>query len=574
MNRKWILIGSLALTMLLVSTAVALSSSVIDPVTGAGPDFMVSLPQDNQREPSVAYNPDDDQYLVVWHDDRPGADDRDIYAQIVSADGIPRCDNFIVSDAIEDQAYPHATYDAIHDTYMVVWRDWRGGDWDVYGQVISATGTLSGTSFAVNVDPGNQKPEDLIYDPHADHYLVAWVDEGDWQVEGQLLDSAGGLIGTTPFTVSTIGGRNPQVAFNSHLQSYVVVYEDEGDIYGQAIAGDGSLSGSAFEICQQAAVQSYPDLAFNTGTQEYLVAWQDARNEGTTDTDVYALRIDEDGNPQGAETVISQAPEHQYWPQVAYNQRVNQWFVSWSDNRGAGTTGFDIYGQRVRGSDGSLAGQGNFTICDGPENQLYVRLAPRPKTGRSEYLAVWEDWRSDDGCEILGQRVGALLGTLNGHEFNISALLESQEHPRVAYNSTDQQFFVVWQDGRDGNSDILGQIVLTGSIPLTDNITIRDEAGHLADPVVAHNPYADTYLVAWDDETEEDIEGVILHSDGSAAGAAFNISSGTAARRNPAVAFNSDNSSYLVVFEYEGQEGWDIYGRSPVSYTHLRAHET
>ncbi|MEA3340479.1 MAG: hypothetical protein U9R15_10985, partial [Chloroflexota bacterium] len=47
-----------------LSLAAGVSSSDVDETTGAGDDFMVSLPLDHQADPSVAYNPDDDQYLV------------------------------------------------------------------------------------------------------------------------------------------------------------------------------------------------------------------------------------------------------------------------------------------------------------------------------------------------------------------------------------------------------------------------------------------------------------------------------------------------------------------------------
>lgn len=50
-----------------------LSWSVVDRSTGAGPDFIMSLPLERQAGPAVVYNPDDDQYLVVRQDGRSGA---------------------------------------------------------------------------------------------------------------------------------------------------------------------------------------------------------------------------------------------------------------------------------------------------------------------------------------------------------------------------------------------------------------------------------------------------------------------------------------------------------------------
>jgi len=545
--------------------AVTGASSDVDETTGAGPDFMVSLPLDHQADPSVAYNPDEDEYLVVWWDER--GSDTDIYGQLFSASGIPQGDNFVVSNATGEQSYPVVAYNSTDHNYMVVWRDKRGGaEYDAYGQVISATGVLSGANFAVNTDSNDQKPWDLVYDPNANHYLVVWVDAGDDRVEGQLLSPSGGLIGTNAFPIAA-GGDGPRAAYNSNRNSYMVVYyyeeaADNRDIYGQAIAADGSLSGSAFSICNDAANQTYPNLEFNSGTHEYLVVWQDKRNDATTGTDLYARRIDEDGNAQGSEIVVSNADDAQNRPDVAYNSRVNQWLVAWEDYRDRNTSGVDVYGQRVL-STGSLAGQGNFVIYDGPNNQGSVALAVRPTQTGAEYLAVWEDQRSGDGLEVVGQRIGALTGALDWHDFNVSAPLESQEHPRVAYNSTDQQFLVVWQDERGGNAAIYAQIVLTSGIPITDNIVVQDNGiQDMVNPVAAYNPTDKNYLVVWENQDYGNIEAGLLNADGTLDYLIANQYNGVPTSTQPAIAYNTTINQYLVVFASQAGVGnYDIYGR-------------
>ncbi len=553
MYKKLIPPVALALGLLAITAAVALSWSVVDPTTGAGPDFMVSLPLNDQADPSVAYNPDDDQYLVVWRDDR--GNDADIYGQILSSGGIPQGNNFVIAGATNEQSDPHVAYNSTDHNYMVVWRDKRdGANYDAYGQVISYTGVLSGSNFAINTDGDDQKPSDLIYDPNANHYLTVWVDAGDDRVEGQLLSPAGGLIGSNAFTVTNAGGDRPRAAYNSNRHSYVVVYEQGDDIYGQAVAGDGSLSGSAFPVCNDSAEQATLDLEFNSTTHEYLVVWRDKRNGNW---DLYGQRIDEDGNPQGIEIVICDDSANQYGPEVAYNSRVNQWLVAWVDHRNLSAGGVDIYGQRVK-NDGSLATQGNFSIYDGPNDQSSVALAARPTTTGAEYLAVWEDQRSDDGLEVIGQRIGASRGTINWHDFNVSAPLENQICPYVAYNSTDQQFLVVWQDERGDGTDIYAQIVLTTGIPISDNIVVQDMGSHkLVQPAASYSPISNTYLVVWHDQDDGDIDERVINADGTL-GSVHSVSiSGT----QPAVAYNSTANEYLIVFAGPATGDKDINGR-------------
>ena len=554
MNRKALFALVLALGLLAVTAAVALSWDPVDPDTGIGPDFMISLPLDHQADPAVAYNPDYDEYLVVWWDDR-GAD-TDIYGQFVSASGISNGDNFTITVVPDEQSYPLVAYNSTDQEYMVVWRDKRGGsmDYDVYGQVIGANGVLSGTNFMINAYGNDQKPWDLVYDPNANHYLVVWVDVGDNLVAGQLLDAAGNLIGTNAFAVTGVGGDHPRAAYDSIRSSYMVVYDQNQDIYGQAIAADGSLSGIALPICNDAADQFYPDLEFNSSTGEYLVAWQDARNDVATGTDVYARRMDQDGNLQGsADTVISNAADTQRMPSVAYNSRVTQWLVAWEDYRNSNVSGIDVYGQRVT-SAGGLAGQGNLLIYDGPNNQGDVALAARPTTTGAEYLAVWEDHRSGDGLEVVGQRIGALLGTINWHDFNVSVPLDTQEEPAVVYNAVDQQYLVVWQDLRDGDWDIYAQIVLTSGIPITDNIVVQDEANNLVEAAVAHSTASDSYLVVWNDQNGGNIEERAV----STAGALGSVHSVVVDGSQPAIAYNSTADEYLIVFKSSSS---DISGR-------------
>jgi len=562
MKTKLILATLLALGLLAAITAAALSwSDGVDPVSGFGPDFMISLPRDQQAHPAIAYNSTDDEYLVVWSDHRPGTVEADIYGQIFSAGGIPQGDNFMVSDAGGEQDYPYAAYNSTDGNYMVVWRDRRGADYDVYGQLVSATGELAGANFAVNTDANDQRVHDIVYDPDANHYLVVWGDTGDNRAEGQLLDNTGGLIGTSPFTITGSGGDLPRAAYDSNRNSYVVVYaQGAADIYGQAVAADGSLSGAAFAICTASDNQSYPDVEFNANRREYLVVWWDRRNSATTNTDIYGRRINQDGVPQGNEIAISNAADVQTMPRVTYNSRVNQWLVAWEDHRNQDVSDTDIYGQRVLTQ--SLATQGNFIIYDGPEGQWSVALAARPTTTGAEFLAAWGDARNGYKYEIVAQRIAALTGALKWHDFNVSAPLGSQENPDVVYNPNAQQFLVVWQDGRQNEWDIYGQIVLTSGIPLTDNIVIRDEANTLIDPVVAHSTISNTYLVVWDDQNEGDIEGRVIDADGNVGGAlnVFDTAGFTATQ--PAIAYNAVANEYLVVFARQtAPNNWDIYGR-------------
>jgi len=83
-------------------------------------------------------------------------------------------------------------------------------------------------------------------------------------------------------------------------------------------------------------------------------------------------------------------------------------------------------------------------------------------------------------------------------------------------------------------------------------------------PAVAHNSVNNQYLVVWGDTRKgENIYGRRVAADGTRVGRDFRISSG-ADIWAPAIAYNSVNNQYLVVWrDYRSNRGrgWDIFGR-------------
>ena len=87
-------------------------------------------------------------------------------------------------------------------------------------------------------------------------------------------------------------------------------------------------------------------------------------------------------------------------------------------------------------------------------------------------------------------------------------------------------------------------------------------------PAIAYNPENDTYLVVWEDHhwdfgDDWDIYGRLLAGDGAPLGAAFGIGFAEANRRlAPTVAYNPQIDEFLVVYEYEYSDAdHDLYAR-------------
>ncbi len=236
-------------------------------------------------------------------------------------------------------------------------------------------------------------------------------------------------------------------------------------------------------------------------------------------------------------------------------------------------------------------------------------------TKRNVYLVVWEGLFNRDSnhpdqadTEILAAQVSQLEGVLSRIIIPVSNAGDNDSirdsfSPSVAYNSTDDQYLVVWHgDAPQGGTVAAGEFEIFGQIlgyegdnlvELGTNdfqISVQGEAGNPAidaeNPVVVYNSTDNQYLVAWQAEAvdgEYEIFGKILKADGTAAVDTFQISNagvpGIAAQDaiNPAAAYNAKLNEYLVVWEADslGDNLEEIHGeRISASGTLMGADDT
>ena len=276
----------------------------------------ITLASEYQSNPAVAYNQDRDEYLVVWDDNRnPG--DLDIYGQIVGEDGsLSGGFGLTVSGR---QAYPDVAYNPDEDSYLVVWEDDRPGTpgHDIYGQVISADGSLLGSALVIASATSNQYDPVVGYGQHSRRYLVGWWDQrnGNRDIYGQLIEGSGVLTGSN-FAISTpsMGSLNdqdyPDISVGSSGQSdeFLLVWQDRRsswnrNIYGQRVDALGNLldepdtsedeTDPTVNIALEANSADYderPVVAYHDQADVYLIGWN-KRDDGGVYTQRYSSAV-------------------------------------------------------------------------------------------------------------------------------------------------------------------------------------------------------------------------------------------------------------------------------------------
>ena len=436
----------------------------------------------------------------------------------------------------------------------------------------------------------------VAYNPAADEYLVVWsgsdntgaMVEGESEIFGQRINaSTGEEVGANDFRISDLGPdgdtnfrtSRPAVAYNSNADEYLVVWQgcfaschlfaNESEIFGQRLTGTGAEIGpNDFRISDMGPEGDLnytaigPAVAYNSRGDEYLVVWVGSDTRFGVPGSLWRriqgqrLRIDgatvvevgeNDFGISRPDTIVLNST-----PDVIYNSSAGvagEYLVVWAGFVSSVIDDRDVFGQRLDASTGEEVGTNDFRISDlGTDGTLwghvlYPVVAYNPSA--NEYLVVW--WADDntpplvlDEYEIFGQRLDASTAVeVGANDFRISDMGPDGDtafaaiQPAVAYNTTADEYLVVWGGDDDtgplvdGEREIFGQRLTSAGVEvgvndfrISDMGPDGDTAFAAGSPAVAYNTTADEYLVVWggDDDT-----GPLVGGEGEIFGQLINL---------------------------------------------------
>lgn len=368
------------------------------------------------------------------------------------------------------------------------------------------------------------------------------------------------------------------------------------------VGPDGNTTYGAFE----------PAIAYNSQDDQYLVVWwgnSDLGGLASDEDEIWGRRLDGAGNQIGGIIRISDAgtdgdgTRDAFTPAVAYNSQDNQYLVVWyADDDGAGLADdeYEIFGQRLDAA-GNEIGTNDFRISDlgGTGDNTFKALQPKVaySSRDNQYLAVWRG--RDTGfsvgeTEIFGQMLNASGAEIGSNDFLVSTMgggigdSFSGDEPDVAYNSSDNEFLVVWRgdDNTVAEKEIFGQrIDSSGAEVGTDDFQIShmgadgDTSITQKDTAVAYDPDDNLYLAVWDSDNDSgglvigefEIYGQLLTGAGVETGPDdFRVSDmGPDGDANydasvPDVTFNSAAGEFLVVWYGDDDTGSLVDGENEI----------
>jgi hypothetical protein len=416
----------------------------------------IIIDSDNQTQP-LAVPDGEGGAIIIWEDEAA----YDLYAQRVDAFGNPLWGGggIAVCTAVNAQYLKDAQPDG-QGGAMVVWQDFRNGNWDIYAQRISGEGIALWTANGIPVCDQSSYQYEPVLVPHEDGGAIfAWEENrgSDTDIFAQRVDEDGNELWTgngVEVCTALYGQYSPRIVSDC-MSGAIVVWQDnrssEFDIYAQRINYNGipQWTADGRGVCTETDYQRNPVMV-SDGTGGAFIAWRDDR---IGIADIYAQRISSAGTSlwtSGGEPVCF-ATAGQYSPEIALTAE-DEVVVIWRDDR----FGYcDIYGQKIDGY-GNMAWTANgIAICDEPGGQFEYKIIP---DGDGNSIIVWVDYRSGYQYDIYAQ----LINTYGSKEWEsadvpVTKIAGSQRHPSIASDG-DGGAIAVWDDARTGiDYDIYAQ---------------------------------------------------------------------------------------------------------------------
>ena len=435
--------------------------------------------------------------IITWQDDRSGA--FDIYAQRANsngavqwtADGVAIC--AVADDQAEMQIIPDGQGGAI-----IVWRDYRSGNYDIYTQRVGNNGSAQWATdgIAVCTAAGDQYTPQLIRDGQGGAIIV-WHDYSDYEhfyLYAQRVNGSGTMQWTMNGVAvcASAGTQSSAQVVPDGQGGAIIAWQDYRSgiyyhIYAQRMDASGEVrwTSKGAAICtgtgHKGGLQLVPD-----GQGGAIIAWTDSRSGSSTD--IYAQRVNMNGISTWTRNglAVCTAINHQQSPELTIDSRwlsgnqqaqspeqsnsANEFkgaIIVWYDDRNSATTSADIYAQAINEDGKEFVERhaldprwGNETTNTAVCTAVATQFTPQAVSdGQGGAIIAWGDMRNDILTDIYVQRIdesGTDQWTINGMAVCIAW---NNQNDLQLVPDGQGGVIIVWVDSRGGGYDIYVQRV-------------------------------------------------------------------------------------------------------------------
>ncbi len=254
-------------------------------------EFPVATSAGKKRwEPAVAYNPVHDEYLIVYTYEFDDLDsDYDIKATVVDGDLSWKTSEYSIYSPAGIQWTPQVAYNSEDDEYLVVWGNVWGDDrHDIYAQRLEGDGSLlpGPVTIASHATEPRSIP-DVAYNATRNEYLIAYnyspsLITTESNIYGKVASANLGWMSPSDIHICDNTRDQGSLAVAAGPDEYLVAWTDENtgtsqyDVFARRLSGDGGTPlgpSDGFPIAQFPSASSYlPDVDYGR-IYGYLVTW-------------------------------------------------------------------------------------------------------------------------------------------------------------------------------------------------------------------------------------------------------------------------------------------------------------
>ena len=417
--------------------------------------------------------------------------------------------NNAISTAAYDQRYPTIVTDGSGGA-IIVWQDSRNVFSNIYAQRINANGNVLWTADGVAISTvASRQLYPTIVSDDSGGAIITWLDyrSSDYpDIYAQRIDANGNVLWTADgVPISTVAYHQwyPTIVTDGSGGA-IITWQDSrssyNDIYAQRIDANGNVLWTPDGVAiSTAANNQYSPTIATDGKGGAIITWSDSRSGGDPHSDIYAQRIDANGNVLWTldGVAISTAANSQGSPTIATDGKGGA-IITWSDSRSGNYA--DIYAQSIDANGNVLWTPDGVVISTAANSQGYPSIVT---DGSGGAIITWWDYRSVY-TDIYAQRIdanGNVLWTANGVPISTSA--SWQEYPTIVSDGSGGAI-ITWMDYRCGGyscySDIYAQKVdANGNVLWTANgVPISTAAYAQRYPTIVTDGNGGA-IITWDD---------------------------------------------------------------------------
>ncbi len=294
----------------------------------------------------------------------------------------------------------------------------------------------------------------------------------------------------------------------------------------------------------------YPQIAYNSVHNEYLVVWQTMFVP--LHREIYGRLVDASGQMH-PEFLIYSGINDSFQPSVAYDANLDRYLVVWYYDYNGDETDFDIYGRFIPW-DGPIDGEPAFGI------EVSRLSTDKPKVVYSpiahEYLVVWRGLPNVDGNYSISG--GIIYNDKTGIPVAISSNTSFHDSPEVTYNLMRNEFVVVWDEvvgGGGTDYDVRSIRLDYQGVPMPPGeFAVTGSTSQETAPTVAACYAADEYIYVWVQLVEGsqniDLYGRMMTGTGELGDIQF-VEGSTLPEQYPQVSCNPTGSEFFLVWNAE-----------------------